>query len=140
MSTYGGGSERFLLARGLLLARRLHRTHKAGHDRRASLDHRGRRLKNWGVNTANIVFYIGDANPYVFAEMYPGAAPAQYNTSAGASVLAPILRSLAQFGSQIYDVPYAGSWGAPYPTPTGCNGSRCTPATCSKDAAASSPG
>jgi len=31
--------------------------------------------QNWGINTANIVFYIGDANPYVFAEMYPGASP-----------------------------------------------------------------
>ena|SRR5271166_723642 len=29
--------------------------------------------RNWGINTANIVFHIGDANPYRFAEMYPGA-------------------------------------------------------------------
>jgi hypothetical protein len=71
--------------------------------------------KNWGINTANIVFYIGDANPYVFAEMYPGATPAQYNTSAGATVLAPNSSVTVEIGSHNYDVPYAGSWGAPHP-------------------------
>jgi Family of unknown function (DUF6345) len=72
--------------------------------------------RNWGINTANMVFYIGDANPYVFAEMYPGAAPSQYNTSAGATVEAPNSSVTVEIGSQNYDVPYAGSWGAPYPT------------------------
>jgi len=70
---------------------------------------------NWGINTANIVFYIGDANPYVFAEMYPGAAPSQYNSSAGAYVGVPTSSTTVEIGSQNYDVPFAGSWGAPYP-------------------------
>lgn len=70
---------------------------------------------NWGINTANIVFYIGDANPYVFAEMYPGAAPSQYNSSAGAYVVVPTSSTTVEIGSQNYDVPFAGSWGAPYP-------------------------
>jgi hypothetical protein len=71
--------------------------------------------RNWGINTANIVFYIGDGNPYVFAEMYPGATPAQYNSSAGAYVLAPNSSITVEIGSQNYNVPYAGSWGAPHP-------------------------
>jgi Family of unknown function (DUF6345) len=71
--------------------------------------------RNWGINTANIVFYIGDANPYLFAEMYPGATPAQYNGSGGAYVLAPNSSTTVEIGSQNYNVPYAGSWGAPYP-------------------------
>jgi hypothetical protein len=71
--------------------------------------------KNWGINTANMVFYIGDANPYVFAEMFPGATPAQYNTSAGGTVLAPNSSVTVEIGSQNYDIPYAGSWGKPYP-------------------------
>ena len=47
--------------------------------------------------------------------MYPGATPAQYNTSAGATVVAPNSSVTVEIGSQNYDVPYAGSWGAPYP-------------------------
>ena len=47
--------------------------------------------------------------------MYPGAAPAQYNTSAGAYVVAPNSSITVEIGSQNYDVPFAGSWGAPYP-------------------------
>jgi len=70
---------------------------------------------NWGINTANIVFYIGDANPTAFAEMYPGAASSQYNTGAGGTVLAPNSSVTVEIGSSNYDVPYAGSWGAPYP-------------------------
>src|SRR5271166_54142 len=71
--------------------------------------------RNWGINTANIVFHIGDGNPYLFAEMYPGATPAEYNTSAGAYVLAPNSSVTVEIGSQNYDVPFAGSWGAPHP-------------------------
>jgi Family of unknown function (DUF6345) len=71
--------------------------------------------RNWGINTANIVYYIGDSNPEVFAEMYPGAAPADYNTAAGASVWAPTHTTTVQIGSHGYDVPYAGAWGAPHP-------------------------
>jgi hypothetical protein len=47
--------------------------------------------------------------------MYPGAAPANYNTSAGASVWAPTHATTVQIGSQGYNVPYAGNWGAPHP-------------------------
>jgi hypothetical protein len=71
--------------------------------------------RNWGINTANIVFYIGDSNPYSFAEMYPGATPADYNSSGGAYVLAPNSSITVEIGSQNYVVPFAGSWGAPYP-------------------------
>jgi hypothetical protein len=70
---------------------------------------------NWGVNTANIVFYIGDSNPSQFAEMYPGANPSDYNTSSGAAVYAPNSSITVSIGSQNYAVPFAGSWGAPYP-------------------------
>lgn len=71
--------------------------------------------RNWGINTANIVFYIGDANPYQFAEMYPGATPAQYNSAGGGFVLAPNSSITVEIGSQNYDVPFSGSWGAPIP-------------------------
>ena len=71
--------------------------------------------RNWGINTANIVFYIGDSNPELFAEMFPGAAPSDYNTAAGATVWAPTHTTTVQIGSQGYNVPYAGAWGAPHP-------------------------
>jgi hypothetical protein len=71
--------------------------------------------RNWGINTANIVFYIGDSNPNVFAEMFPGANPSDYNTGAGASVWAPNHTTTVQIGSHGYNVPYAGAWGAPHP-------------------------
>ena len=115
MSTYGGGSERFCwLADSSWPGDYIEPT-KPGTIGAHPWITGDADYENWGVNTANIVFYIGDANPYVFAEMYPGAAPAQYNTSAGASVLAPNSSVTVEIGSQNYDVPYAGSWGAPYP-------------------------
>ena len=115
MSTYGGGSERFCWLAdsswpGDYIEPTPPGTLGAHPWITGDADY-----SNWGINTANIVFYIGDANPYVFAEMYPGAAPAQYNTSAGATVLAPNSSITVEIGSQNYDVPYAGSWGAPYP-------------------------
>jgi hypothetical protein len=70
---------------------------------------------NWGINTANIVFYIGDSNPEAFVEMFPGAHPADYNTAAGATVFAPTHTTTVQIGSHSYNVPYAGAWGAPHP-------------------------
>jgi hypothetical protein len=70
---------------------------------------------NWGINTANIVFYIGDSNPNLFAEMYPGATPAQYNNDGGGTVWSPTHTTTVQIGSQGYDVPYVGAWGTPHP-------------------------
>jgi hypothetical protein len=71
--------------------------------------------RNWGINTANIVFYIGDSNPYGFCEMYPGAPPSDYNTSAGAWLADPVTTNTIGIGSQSYAVPYVGNWGAPHP-------------------------
>lgn len=71
--------------------------------------------RNWGINTANIVFYIGDSNPECFCEMYPGAPPADYNAAGGALVASPINATTVDIGSQGYNVPYAGDWGAPHP-------------------------
>jgi hypothetical protein len=115
MSTYGGGSERFCWLAdsswpGDYIEPTPPGTLGANPWITGDADY-----SNWGINTANIVFYIGDANPYVFAEMYPGATPAQYNTSGGATVVAPNSSITVEIGSQNYDVPYAGSWGAPYP-------------------------
>lgn len=70
-------------------------------------------FSNWGINTTNIMMYIGDSNPNVLAEMYPGATPADYNTSSGGSLWAPINGVDVQIGSQSYTVNYNGSWGAP---------------------------
>jgi hypothetical protein len=115
MSAYGGGSERFCWQAdsswpGDYIEPKSPGTIGAHPWITGDADY-----KNWGINTANMVFYIGDANPYGFAEMYPGAAPAQYNTSAGGGVSAPNSSVTVEIGSQNYDVPYVGSWGAPYP-------------------------
>jgi hypothetical protein len=115
MSAFGGGSERFCWLAdsswpGDYIEPKQPGTLGANPWINGDADYR-----NWGINTANIVFYIGDANPQLFAEMYPGATPAQYNSSAGAYVLAPNSSITVEIGSQNYDVPYAGSWGAPHP-------------------------
>jgi hypothetical protein len=115
MSAFGGGSERFCWLAdsswpGDYIEPKQLGTLGANPWINGDADYR-----NWGINTANIVFYIGDANPQLFAEMYPGATPAQYNSSAGAYVLAPNSSITVEIGSQNYDVPYAGSWGAPHP-------------------------
>ena len=68
---------------------------------------------NWGINTANITMYIGDSNPYLLCEMYPGATPADYNAAGGGYLWAPVYGGDVQIGSQSYTVNYNGSWGAP---------------------------
>jgi hypothetical protein len=115
MSTFGGGSERFCwLADSSWPGDYIEPTPPGTLDSppwiEGDADYR-----NWGINTANIVFYIGDSNPNVFAEMYPGAAPADYNSPGGAYVWAPTYATTVQIGSQGYDVAYAGAWGAPHP-------------------------
>ena len=115
MSTYGGGSQRFCWQADSSWPGDYIEPAKPGTIGAHPWITGDADYRNWGINTANIVFYIGDANPYVFAEMYPGAAPSQYNTSAGASVLAPNSSVTVEIGSQNYDVPYTGSWGQPYP-------------------------
>jgi Family of unknown function (DUF6345) len=115
MSTFGGGSERFCwLADSSWPGDYIEPTPPGTLDPLPWIDGDAD-YRNWGINTANIVFYIGDSNPEVFAEMYPGATPADYNTSAGGSVWAPTNSTTVQIGSQGYDVPYAGAWGAPHP-------------------------
>ena len=115
MSTYGGGSERFCWLADSSWPGDYIEPAKPGTLGAHPWITGDADYKNWGINTANIVFYIGDANPYAFSEMYPGATPAQYNTSAGGTVLAPNSSVTVEIGSQNYDVPYAGSWGQPYP-------------------------
>ena len=115
MSTYGGGSERFCWLADSSWPGDYISPNPPGTLGPHPWITGDADFANWGINTANIVFYIGDANPYVFAEMYPGATPAQYNTSAGGTVLAPNSSVTVEIGSQHYDVPYAGSWGAPHP-------------------------
>jgi Family of unknown function (DUF6345) len=116
MSTLGGGSERFCwLADSSWPGDYIEPTPPGTLDSspwiNGDADYR-----NWGINTANIVFYIGDSSPEVFAEMYPGATPADYNSSAGGWVWAPTYSTTTvQIGSQGYDVAYAGDWGAPHP-------------------------
>jgi hypothetical protein len=115
MSTFGGRSERFCWLAdsswpGDYIEPTPPRTLPANPWINGDADYR-----NWGINTANMVFYIGDANPYVFAEMYPGATPTQYNSSGGAYVLSPNSSTTVEIGSQNYHVPFAGSWGAPHP-------------------------
>lgn len=115
MSTFGGGSERFCwLADSSWPGDYIEPTPPGTLDSLPWIDGDAD-YSNWGINTANIVFYIGDSNPEVFAEMYPGATPADYNTSAGGSVWAPTNSTTVQIGSQGYDVAYAGAWGAPHP-------------------------
>ncbi|GEM_PF-3540696 len=115
MSTFGGGSERFCwLADSSWPGDYIEPTPPGALDANPWINGDAD-YRNWGINTANIVFYIGDGNPYLFAEMYPGATPAEYNTSAGAYVLAPNSSVTVEIGSQNYDVPFAGSWGAPHP-------------------------
>jgi Family of unknown function (DUF6345) len=115
MSTFGGGSERFCwLADSSWPGDYIEPTPPGTLDSLPWIDGDAD-YSNWGINTANIVFYIGDSNPEVFAEMYPGATPADYNTSAGGWVWAPTNSTTVQLGSQGYDVAYAGAWGAPHP-------------------------
>ena len=115
MSTFGGGSERFCwLADSSWPGDYIEPTPPGTLDSLPWIDGDAD-YSNWGINTANIVFYIGDSNPEVFAEMYPGATPADYNTSAGGWVWAPTNSTTVQIGSQGYDVAYAGAWGAPHP-------------------------
>jgi hypothetical protein len=66
---------------------------------------------NWGINTTNIMMYIGDSNPSVISEMYPGATPGDYNSASGGYLWAPIDGGDVQIGSQSYTVGYKGSWG-----------------------------
>ena len=115
MSTYGGGSERFCWLADSSWPGDYIEPAKPGTVGAHPWITGDADYKNWGINTANMVFYIGDSNPYAFAEMYPGATPAQYNTSAGGTVQAPNSSVTVQIGSQNYDVPYAGAWGQPYP-------------------------
>ena len=70
---------------------------------------------NWGINSTNIMLYNGDGSPWGFAEMYPGATLADYNSGSGASLSAPGSTSDVHIGSQSYTVNYNGSWGAPHP-------------------------
>ena len=115
MTTFGGGSERFCwVADSSWPGDYIEPTPPGGLDANPWINGDADYL-NWGINTANMVFYIGDANPYLFAEMYPGATPADYNSSSGAYVLAPSSSVTVEIGSQNYSVPYAGSWGAPHP-------------------------
>jgi hypothetical protein len=71
--------------------------------------------QNWGINTANIVFYIGDSNPWGLADMYPGASPSDYNTGSGGGLSVPGTGTTVSIGSQGYAVNYTGNWGAPHP-------------------------
>jgi hypothetical protein len=68
---------------------------------------------NWGINTTNIMLYNGDGWAGGFAEMFPGATLADYNSSGGATVSAPGSNPTVQIGAQSYEVNYNGSWGAP---------------------------
>ena len=86
--------------------------------------------QNWGINTANIVFYIGDSNPYGFVEMFPGAPPSAYNTSAGATLFAPDNTTTVAIGSQSYNVAIPAR-GDHRTQATISSGWACTPATCS---------
>ncbi|MGA2592311.1 MAG: DUF6345 domain-containing protein [Bryobacteraceae bacterium] len=70
---------------------------------------------NWGINTTNIMLYNGDGSAGGFAEMYPGATLANYNSSGGATLSTPGSSATVQIGSQSYAVNYNGSWGAPNP-------------------------
>jgi hypothetical protein len=115
MSAFGGGSERFCwLADSSWPGDYIEPTPPGTLDSHPWIDGDAD-YRNWGINTANIVFYIGDANPEVFAELFPGATPADYNSSGGAYVWAPNQSTTVQIGSQGYDVAYAGAWGAPHP-------------------------
>ena len=115
MSAFGGGSERFCwLADSSWPGDYIEPTPPGTLDSHPWIDGDAD-YRNWGINTANIVFYIGDSAPDCFAEMYPGATPADYNTEQGGWVLEPTEPATVQIGSQFYDVAYAGSWGAPHP-------------------------
>lgn len=59
--------------------------------------------------------YIGDSNPDLICEMYPGATPADYNSPGGGFLWAPGYGGDVQLGSQSYTVNYNGSWGSPTP-------------------------
>jgi len=70
---------------------------------------------NWGINSTNIMLYNGDGWAGGFAEMYPGATLADYNSSGGADLSAPGSGTTVDIGNQSYDINYNGSWGAPNP-------------------------
>jgi hypothetical protein len=61
------------------------------------------------------MLYNGDGSAGGFAEMYPGATLANYNSSGGATLSTPGSSATVQIGSQSYAVNYNGSWGAPNP-------------------------
>ena len=115
MSTLGGGSERFCWMADSSWAGDFIEGPTPGALEPHPWINGDADYSNWGINTANIVFYIGDSNPNVFAEMFPGAAPSDYNTGSGASVWSPTHATTVQIGSQGYNVPYAGAWGGPHP-------------------------
>jgi hypothetical protein len=70
---------------------------------------------NWGINTTNIMLYNGDGWAGGFAEMYPGATLADYNSAGGSVLSMPGSTTTVQIGSQNYEVNYNGSWGNPNP-------------------------
>ena len=70
---------------------------------------------NWGINTTNIMLYNGDGWPTGFAEMYPGATLAEYNSTGGGYLSTPGSGTTVQIGNQNFAVNYNGSWGAPHP-------------------------
>jgi hypothetical protein len=81
-------------------------THTRSRDRDAD-------FSNWGINTTNLMMYIGDSNPNMLCEMYPGALPSDYGTASGGYLWAPIDGGDVRIGGQSYNVNYDGSWGAP---------------------------
>jgi Family of unknown function (DUF6345) len=115
MSAFGGGTERFCWLNDSSWPGDYIEPPKPGGTEAHPWINGDADYRNWGINTANIVFYIGDSNPEVFAEMYPGATPSDYNTAAGAWLWAPTNTNTVGIGSQSYAVPYVGNWGAPHP-------------------------
>ena len=67
---------------------------------------------NRGINTTNIMLYIGDGGPNWLYEMYPYATPDDYSKCL---LWDPTNGVQVQIGSQSYVVNYNGSWGAPNP-------------------------
>jgi hypothetical protein len=115
MSSYGGGTERFCWLNDSSWPGDYIEPPKPSGTESHPWINGDADYRNWGINTANIVFYIGDSNPYGFCEMYPGATPSDYNTSSGAWLADPMTANTVGIGSQSYAVPYVGNWGAPHP-------------------------
>jgi hypothetical protein len=69
---------------------------------------------NWGINTANIMLYNGDACSTYFCEMYPGATLADYNNYInGAELFAPSYpEGIEQVNGHYYQVNEVASWGS----------------------------